>query len=109
MTFDRITVDPDQMGGVPALKLCSHRLRRDQPARGRHPVHVTGRRDTGKLTGAVRQRRARVGARGARDSEEFRYRTSTRHWMPGAAASLASVVSSDVADSISVRATYVAS
>lgn len=65
--------------------------------------------DPGKLTGAVRPYRPQVGARGARDSQELRYRTSTGHWMPGAAANLGSVVSSDVADSISVRATYVAS
>lgn len=43
-----------------------------------------------------------------RDCGVPRYKTSTTHLRPGAAASLVSVVSNDVADSISVRATYVA-
>ena len=55
------------------------------------PLRSSGRVEAGRWVAAVR------------------YRTSTMHWMPGAAASLASVVSNDVAGSISVRATYVAS
>lgn len=59
---------------------------------------------------AMREQERRVGVIGAlKKYVVLPQRTSTTHWISGAAASLESVVSNDVADSISVSATYVAS
>jgi len=55
--------------------------------------------------GHASPRAALIYQHAAAEHDKASYRTSTTHWTPGAAANLASVVSNEVADSASARAT----